>query len=128
MGARYLDATATTASIYVPGFGHWVTVRAYMAAIRKAKANLDETFHYGLTCWTPCTGREIMAQFREGIHERINEELNIPWTRKQKDSWQAAIVRDRHRLEDIRRRIRVYQFETPEMMRRFGHLLARYDD
>lgn len=125
---RYLDAAGKAAYIFVPGFGHWVSVKSYVTAIRKAKANLDETFSYSLTCWTPCTGREIMEQFRAGIHERINEALDIPWTRKRKDSWQAAIVRDRHRLEDIRRRIRVYQFETPEMMRRFGHLLARYDD
>ena len=48
--------------------------------------------------------------------------------RKFDPDWQLWMRRDRHRLEDIRKRIRVYQFETREMQRRYGHLLARRDD
>jgi hypothetical protein len=39
-----------------------------------------------------------------------------------------GLKRDAYRLLDIRNRIRVYQFETPELTRRFGHLLAHHDD
>lgn len=44
----------------------------YVAAIKVAKANPDVTFKYGLTTWWPTTGREIIHQFRRGMHERIN--------------------------------------------------------
>lgn len=54
------------------GHGKRVTLRAYMAAVRKAKANPDARFSEGLTCWWPCTGADIVQQFREGMHDRIN--------------------------------------------------------
>ena len=44
------------------------------------------------------------------------------------DDLLVSYARDRHRLQDIKRRIRVYQFETEFYTRNFGHLLARYDD
>jgi len=37
-------------------------------------------------------------------------------------------LRDRQRLRDFHKRIRVYQFETEEVRKRFSHLLSRYDD
>lgn len=37
-------------------------------------------------------------------------------------------LRDRQRLLEIHKRIRVYQFETEEVKKRFSHLLSRYDD
>jgi hypothetical protein len=37
-------------------------------------------------------------------------------------------LRDRQRLREIGRRIRIYQFETEEVKKRFSHLLSRYDD
>jgi hypothetical protein len=36
--------------------------------------------------------------------------------------------RDQQRLQDIHRRIRVYQFETEEVKTRFSHLLSKHDD
>jgi hypothetical protein len=41
---------------------------------------------------------------------------------------QTELRRDQQALAKIRERIRVYQFATPEVRRRFGHLLSRYDD
>jgi hypothetical protein len=38
------------------------------------------------------------------------------------------MARDRARLREIRRRVRVYEFETPEMRKRFGHLLSGYEE
>lgn len=49
-------------------------------------------------------------------------------TRKHEDSYQAALRRDRDRLDDIRRRLRVYQFETDRVRQRFAHLLADRND
>ena len=48
---------------------------AYVQAIRLAKANPDTTFKHGLTAWWPCTGQEIMRQFRTGMHDRINQRV-----------------------------------------------------
>ncbi len=54
-----------------------VTTGQYVRGIRKAKANPTARFPYGLTCWWPCTGAEIMSQFREGMHDRINQRPNV---------------------------------------------------
>jgi len=53
-----------------------VTLAAYVQAIKLAKANPDTTFKHGLTAWWPCTGREIMQQFRTGMHDRINQRVS----------------------------------------------------
>jgi len=58
--------------IIIPALNRQVTIAAYVAAVRKAKANPDAKFPNGLTTWWPTTGREIVAQFREGMHDRIN--------------------------------------------------------
>ena len=54
-----------------------VTLAAYVQAIRLAKANPDTVFRHGLTAWWPCTGREIMEQFRRGMNDRITQ--GIPY-------------------------------------------------
>ncbi len=59
--------------IYVSGIERWVTIRAYIKAVRDAKANPDTTFKTGLTCWWACTGKEIVEQYWEGVQDRINE-------------------------------------------------------
>lgn len=74
------DATTPTRVIYVPGNGRWVPIGSYVEAIKKAKANPDAEFKHGLTCWWPCTGAEIMVQFRRGMHNRINE--GIPYSQR----------------------------------------------
>lgn len=66
--------------IYCPGPEKWIPLREYLRAVRLAKANLDRTFRHGLTQWWPCTGREIVAQFLRGVHDRINE--RIPYTQR----------------------------------------------
>jgi hypothetical protein len=44
--------------------------------------------------------------------------------RKWESDWQAKIWRDCCRVRDIARRVRVYQFETEEVRKRFSHLLS----
>lgn len=52
--------------------GKKVSLGSYVNGVKKAKANPEAQFDCGLTTWWPCTGAEIVAQFREGMHERIN--------------------------------------------------------
>jgi hypothetical protein len=44
------------------------------------------------------------------------------------DDYQLRLRRDQSRLQDMARRVRVYQFETSEVRRRFGHLLVSRED
>jgi len=66
--------------IHLPAIDKRVTLGAYVKAIRLAKANPDVEFKEGLSCWWPCTGKEIMRQFLEGVNDRINQ--GIPYTKR----------------------------------------------
>ena len=66
--------------IHLPAIDKRVTLGAYVKAIRLAKANPDVEFKDGLSCWWPCTGKEIMRQFLEGVNDRINQ--GIPYTKR----------------------------------------------
>ena len=59
--------------VYMPAIERWVTIGAYVRAVKLAKANPDAEFKQGLSCWWPVTGREIMQQFLAGVNERINQ-------------------------------------------------------
>jgi hypothetical protein len=63
-------------TIHLPAIDRSVTLKQYIQAIKLAKANPDATFKHGLTCWWPCTGADIMKQFRESIHDRINQNIS----------------------------------------------------
>jgi hypothetical protein len=60
-------------TIHLPAIDRRVSLVAYVAAVKKAKANPDSTFSHGLTCWWPCTGKEILHQFVAGMQDRINQ-------------------------------------------------------
>lgn len=62
--------------IYLPAIDKRVSLRAYVAAVRLAKANPTRTFTHGLTSWWPTTGAEIMRQFYAGLTERINDGIS----------------------------------------------------
>lgn len=61
--------------IVVLGDGKRVLLGEYVAAVKRAKANRHREFDRGLTCWWPCTGEQIVQQFREGMHDRINRRV-----------------------------------------------------
>ena len=61
--------------ISLPAVNMKVPIFQYILAIKLAKQNLDSEFKQGLTCWWPCTGEDIVKQFRNGIHDRINKHL-----------------------------------------------------
>lgn len=58
--------------ISLPAVDKKVSIAQYCKAIRLAKANPDAIFKHGLTTWTPTTGAEILGQFMQGVHDRIN--------------------------------------------------------
>lgn len=58
--------------VRLPAIDKSVPLGAYVKAVKLAKANPEMEFKHGLTCWWPCTGREIVKQFFEGVQERIN--------------------------------------------------------
>jgi hypothetical protein len=62
-------------TIYLPTIDRHVSLGVYIAAIKSAKAHPDQTFKHGLTTWWPTTGREIVAQFRDGMQDRINQAI-----------------------------------------------------
>jgi hypothetical protein len=62
-------------TVSLPAINRTVTLAAYVHAIKLAKANPDVEFKHGLTAWWPCTGREIMRQFRAGMHDWINQRV-----------------------------------------------------
>uniref|UniRef100_A0A6M3L5A5 Uncharacterized protein n=1 Tax=viral metagenome TaxID=1070528 RepID=A0A6M3L5A5_9ZZZZ len=62
-----------TRTIYLPALERSVTLRAYNAAVRHAIDHPELEYKHGLTSWWSTTGAEIRSQFREGIHDRINQ-------------------------------------------------------
>jgi hypothetical protein len=77
----------------------------------------------------PESASDILRAMETGMHARINRP--IPWFglgRKWASIYQVGLMRDARRLKEINQRIRTYQFETPDITARFGHLLTRNDD
>ena len=100
---------------------------AYVSAWRALKALPDDA-RVKEPGWagSVVSAAEMRRQMRVALDKRINvrggdlaanDPIDIGW------------VRDARRLKDIKlRRVRVYQFERPEMRAKFGHLLASYND
>lgn len=66
--------------IYLPAIEAHVSLGAYIKGIKLAKANPDAKFKHGLSSWWSTSGRDIMRQFREGMHDRINQ--GIPYSQR----------------------------------------------
>lgn len=109
------------------GHGARVPVPVYLAALRTAKANPDQTFARGLRNWWPATGAEIIREYREDMHDRINARgglfrygrVHMP--RVHPSTWaqarDARVPLERDRLQSMNRHQR----------RRFAHR-ARTED
>lgn len=69
---------STPLVITLPAINRTVTLRAYVEAVKLAKANPETTFKHGLDTWCPTTGAEIRRQYRRAVHDRINQ--SIPWS------------------------------------------------
>jgi len=67
-------------TIYLPAVEKHVSLAHYVKAVKFAKSNPNAEFKHGLTCWWPCTGAEIVEQFRRGMNDRINQ--GIPYSQR----------------------------------------------
>ena len=62
-----------TRYIGLPTLECQVSLGKYLIGIRHAMRHPDTEYKHGLTTWWTTTGREIRRQFRDGIHDRINQ-------------------------------------------------------
>lgn len=69
--------------INLPAIDKRVSLKAYVAAIKLAKANPETEFKHGLTTWWATTGAEIMNQFWQGVQDRINQA--VPYMNRGKE-------------------------------------------
>lgn len=102
--------------------------RDYLAMCRRAERAFAEgrRVHFGYG-GTPMDEHEFWRAFRRALHRRITGQL--PAWRRLDPAYQVALQRDANRIRDrVQHRVRIYQFETPELRRRFGHLLSSYDE
>lgn len=103
----------------------------YLAWVRQVRAALDS----GVTVQTSW---DVMHRdpesFRAELWRAIDRRINLragpsPRWRKWSSDYHYAALRDSRRIQDrVLRRVRVYQFETVEARRRFGHLLSSQND
>lgn len=70
-------------TITLPAIDKTVSLKAYVAAIKLAKANPETEFKHGLTTWWATTGAEIMEQFWRGVEDRINQA--VPYAARGKE-------------------------------------------
>ena len=79
-------------------------------------------------------GRELgLAEFRAEMVCALNRRINAkvapePSWRKLDPEYQRGLEIDAAALRQIAARMRTYHLRTRELAKRFGHLLARYDD
>lgn len=102
----------------------------YQTAVKRVKEAKPGTV-FKLDWHTTRTKEEFLAEYYDRIiNNAINARGGIEFKgRKFDDDYQVNLRRDKQLLEQIRNtRIRVYQFNTPEIKARFGHLLASRED
>lgn len=77
----------------------------------------------------PEPAADILREMRYGMMDRINRKVpGFGCGRKWDSDYQASLFRDSRRLQDMAKRVRVYQFETIEARSRFADRLASRDD
>lgn len=105
----------------------------YLACVRRAFAITNAGGRISLG-WTDADGHDREAwrrEFRRALHARINAKGGNQYSRYN-DPSQRGIApeyrRDRQRLIQSAQRVRVYQFETRAVRKRFADRLASYVD
>ena len=121
---------ASKHTIYLPAVEKTVTVGQYVRAVRVAKANPTAEFKHGLTTFYPCTGAEIMRQFREGCHDRQRQRMDFV---RKGDRWQLCRA-DRRRAwfeamtkDEYRRMLdeRYREDGNPRLIGEFADMMRR---
>jgi hypothetical protein len=72
----------------------------------------------------------VLRDFRNALDRRINERASlIPSGRKHQEMYQTNLMRDAYDLAShLTQRVRIYHFRSPEVHKRFHHLLAEKGD
>ncbi len=69
------------------------------------------------------------AEFMTALDKRITAKAGEPKGRKFDALYQTELERDCRAIRDrVTRRIRLYQVMTPELRKRFGHLVTNHND
>ncbi len=105
-------------------------MQKYQAAVARVKAAPAGT-KFKVDWATTRTKEEFLAEYYDKIIQNaINARGGIEFKgRKFDPDYQTNLRRDQQALETIRTtRIRVYQFNTPEIKKRFGYLLANRNE
>lgn len=104
-------------------------VKEYLILVKRVKKAFDDGYEVKLT-WHEDAVDVISwrKEFVKALDARIKLKGNISLSGKKFESmYQTGLVRDKRRLEDIRNGVRVYQFESGIVKKRFGNLLATYE-
>ena len=131
-------------SISLPALQRSVSIPAYIKAVRLAKAHPHHCFATTFEDWSGGDGKTIVAEFLRGVHNRINtktpkithclrKKKSMPLAygqgRKWAESYQTEQMRDCLAIrQQATARVRIYQLQTPELRRRFGHRLAKSNE
>ena len=71
----------------------------------------------------------FQAEMLRALEARIALKVGPePTGRKHCPDYQRGLIQDAAALRDIHRRVRIYQLRTPELARRFAHLLSERED
>ncbi len=106
---------------------HWkyAYVHQYVAILKAAAQALAEGRKFRLR-WNgdAMNAQEWQRERIKALDRRIILKGGQPAGRKHSEQYQIALFRDCQRVRQALSRVRVYQFETPEMAGRYQHLLA----
>lgn len=109
------------------GDGTRVTLAAYSAAWRACTAAAPGTeFRRGLCGYGSRTREEILEEFRDGVHDRINR--RIPWYGRGR-KWDGGWQRDARRTaREVNTPRLVVRWVPREFEARLRHRVWRYED
>ena len=89
--------------------GASVLAPIYLYGIRQAKANPARTFKHTLRSYLPGTGEQIVREYRQDLHHRINQRGNAepPESRTSIQDWgmirTPCVILERHTIRSLNR-------------------------
>lgn len=107
------------------GDGRGLRLADYMKIVKAAKQHPTAKFPRSFAAWWECDGNNILREYHKMLQDVINRhDPAYGKGRKWKEQYQDGLMRDARRLKEKRQaRVRMYSLDTPELRRRFGHLI-----
>ena len=107
------------------GDGRGLRLADYMKIVKAAKQHPTAKFPRSFAAWWECDGNKILREYHKMLQDVINRhDPAYGKGRKWKEQYQDGLMRDARRLMEKRqRRVSMYCLDTPELRRRFGHLI-----